>query len=329
MKEVLSAGLVAFLHAVSIFAQQGGTSLRLVATIPLPNVEGRIDHFGVDLQGRRLFMSALGNNTVEVFDLKTNQRLRTIPGLHEPQGVLFDRASKKIFVANGDDGTSVVFDGASYEPLHTIHFSSDADNVRLDAAAGTIYVGYGEGALGMIEASSGKQVGEIPLPAHPESFQLEKSGPRIFVNVPNASQLIVLDRAKRSEVVRWRLGEYAANFPMALDEARHRLFVVTRRPAELLVFDTESGKLVAHLAAVGDSRRSNEFTLREEKALSAPSNKRTPTITGRSPKSPLRRAPARRSSRRNWVGSISPCRTAARSNASSGFMKSRSEKPRY
>ncbi len=253
MKEVLSAGLVAFLHAVSIFAQQGGTSLRLVATIPLPNVEGRIDHFGVDLQGRRLFMSALGNNTVEVFDLKTNQRLRTIPGLHEPQGVLFDRASKKIFVANGDDGTCMVFDGATYQALDTVHFSSDADNVRLDAAAGTIYVGYGEGALGMIEASSGKQVGEIPLPAHPESFQLEKSGPRIFVNVPNASQLIVLDRAKRSEVVRWRLGEYAANFPMALDEARHRLFVVTRRPAELLVFDTGSGKLVAHLAAVGDS----------------------------------------------------------------------------
>ena len=253
MKEVLSAGLVAFLHAVSIFAQQGGTPLRLVATIPLPNVEGRIDHFGVDLQGRRLFMSALGNNTVEVFDLKTNQRLHTIPGLHEPQGVLYDPASKKIFVANGDDGTSVVFDGATYQVLDTVHFSSDADNVRLDAAAGTIYVGYGEGALGIIEASSGKPLGEIPLPAHPESFQLEKSGLRIFVNVPNASQIIVLDRAKRSVVARWRLGEYAANFPIALDEAHHRLFVVTRRPAQLLVFDTGSGKLVAHLAAVGDS----------------------------------------------------------------------------
>src|SRR6266516_1771886 len=130
MKEVLSAGLVAFLHAVSIFAQQGGTPLRLVATIPLPNVEGRIDHFGVDLPGRRLFMSALGNNTVEVFDLKSNQRLHTIPGLHEPQGVLYNPRSKRIFVANGDDGTCEVFDGTSYKMLDTIHLSSDADNVR-------------------------------------------------------------------------------------------------------------------------------------------------------------------------------------------------------
>ncbi len=253
MKKVLVATFVALLHAVSMSAQQAGNPLRLVATIPLPNVEGRIDHFGVDLQGRRLFMSALGNNTVEVFDLTTNQRLRTIAGLHEPQGVLYDPASKKIFVANGDDGTCMVFDGATYQALDIVHFSSDADNVRLDAAAGTVYVGYGEGGLGMLEASSAKQRGEIPLPAHPESFQLEKSGPRIFVNVPNAGQIVVLDREKRSVVARWRLEGYRANFPMALNEVEHRLFVVARRPAELLVFETGSGKLVAHLGAVGDS----------------------------------------------------------------------------
>ena len=253
MRKILMGRFVALLFVAPVFAQQGGTSLRLVAAIPLPNVDGRIDHFAVDLQGRRLFMSALGNNTVEVFDLKTHQRLHTISGLHEPQGVLYDPASKRIFVANGDDGTTVVFDGATFQALDTVHLSSDADNVRLDAAAGTVYVGYGEGGLGMIEASSGKQVGEIPLPAHPESFQLEKSGPRIFVNVPNASQIVVLDRAKRSVVARWRLGEYAANFPMALDDAHQRLFVVARRPAELLIFDTGSGKLVGHLAAVGDS----------------------------------------------------------------------------
>src|SRR5437867_8954125 len=168
MRKILMGRFVALLFVAPVFAQQGGTSLRLVSAIPLPNVDGRIDHFAVDLQGRRLFMSALGNNTVEVFDLKTHQRLHTISGLHEPQGVLYDPASKRIFVANGDDGTTVVFDGATFQALDTVHLSSDADNVRLDAAAGTVYVGYGEGGLGMIEASSGKQVGEIPLPAHPD-----------------------------------------------------------------------------------------------------------------------------------------------------------------
>jgi DNA-binding beta-propeller fold protein YncE len=253
LQALVMPSLLALLSVAPVFAQESSNPLRLVATIPLLNVEGRIDHFGVDIPGRRLFMSALGNNTVEVFDLKTNQRLQTISGLHEPQGVLYDSASKKIFVANGDSGTCMVFDGASYKLLDTIHFSSDADNVRPDPAGGTVYVGYGEGGLGMLDASSAKQVGKIPLPAHPESFQLEKLGSRIFVNVPNAGQIIVLDRAKRSVVASWRLEGYRANFPMALDEADHRLFVVARRPAELLVFDTASGKLVAHLAAVGDS----------------------------------------------------------------------------
>jgi DNA-binding beta-propeller fold protein YncE len=247
-----AATLIVFLSALAV-GQEHGSSLRQVGSIPLPNVEGRIDHFGIDLTGHRLFMSALGNDTVEVFDLKTNQRLHTITGLHEPQGVIYDPASNRIFVANGDDGTCQVSDGTSYKLLDTIHLGSDADNVRLDAVSGTIYVGHGEGAIGALNASSGKELGSIPLSAHPESFQLEKSGSRIFVNVPNAGEIAVLDRVKRSVEAHWHLRGYSANFPMALDEADHRLFVVARRPAELLVLDTESGRIVAHLAAVGDS----------------------------------------------------------------------------
>jgi hypothetical protein len=55
--------------------------LRLIQTIPLPDVHGRIDHFDVDLKGQRLFMSALGNNTLEVFDLRSNKVIQTIDGL--------------------------------------------------------------------------------------------------------------------------------------------------------------------------------------------------------------------------------------------------------
>lgn len=253
MRKILRASvLMLFLLALAT-AQNRPIPLRQVTSIPLPNVEGRIDHFGMDLAGHRLFMSALGNDTVEVFDLNTNQRLHTITGLHEPQGVLYDPASNRIFVANGDDGTCQVFDGTSYKLLNTIHFASDADNVRLDAAGGTVYVGFGEGGIGALDGSGTKELGNISLAAHPESFQLEKSGPRIFVNVPNAGEIAVLDREKRSLLAQWRLKAYSANFPMALDEANHRLFVVARRPAELLVFDTESGRMVAHFAAVGDS----------------------------------------------------------------------------
>src|SRR5215470_13704686 len=141
------------------------TALRQVQTTPLPDVEGRIDHMGVDVQTQRLFVAALGNNTVEVLDLRAGKRLTSITGLREPQGVFFVTKGNKLFVANGDDGTCRVFDGSSYKLLQTVHFASDADNVRYEAAQNQIYVGYGEGALGVLDAASGKKVAETALPA--------------------------------------------------------------------------------------------------------------------------------------------------------------------
>jgi DNA-binding beta-propeller fold protein YncE len=228
-------------------------ALRHVQTIALPGVEGRIDHLSVDVDGRRLFVSALGNNTLEVIDLGEGKRLTGITGLREPQGVFFVPKENKLFVANGDDGTCRIFDGSSYKLIATFHFPSDADNVRYDAAENQIYVGYSEGALGVLDAASGRKIADIALAAHPESFRLEEPGSRIFVNLPNANHTIaVVDRAKRSVIATWRL-EAAANFPMTLDQAGHRVLVVTRKPARLVVLDSESGKQVASYPCVGDA----------------------------------------------------------------------------
>jgi DNA-binding beta-propeller fold protein YncE len=246
----LLAAVLAF--GVALRAAESN-ALRQVQTIPLPNVEGRIDHMGVDVQTQRLFVAALGNNTLEVLDLRAGKRLTSITGLREPQGVFFVPRENKLYVANGDDGTCRIFDVSSYKLLQTAHFQSDADNVRYDVAPNQIYVGYGEGALGVLDAASGKKLADIMLSAHPESFRLEESGPRIFVNLPSANHVIaVVDRAKRSVIATWQL-EAQANFPMALDEADHRLLVVTRRPPRLVVLNTESGKSVASYPTVGDA----------------------------------------------------------------------------
>ncbi len=234
-------------------AIQAAEPLRFIQKIHLPSVEGRIDHMSVDVQGQRLFVSALGNNTLEVLDLKAGQRLARLTGLREPQGVFFVPKDNKIFVANGDDGTCKVFDGSSYKLLATVNFSSDADNIRYDPSQRQIYVGYGEGALGILDVTTGQKVRDIPLLAHPESFQLERSGSRIFVNLPDANHtVVVVDRSKGSVIATWGLAEQA-NFPMALDELNRRLFIVTRRPARLVVLDTDSGKPVADYPVVGDA----------------------------------------------------------------------------
>jgi WD40 repeat protein len=181
----LLLALFVAVFAGALPAQQAPPS-RLVAVIPLPNVQGRIDHFAIDPKAQRLFMSALGNNTVEVFNLRTNKRFHTITGLHEPQGVTYAPNSNKIFVANGEDGKVRVFDGTNYKLVSTLDFGSDADDTRYDAETRRVYVGFGDGGIGVLDSMTGKLLGEIKVPAHPEAFEVEKGGGRIYINIPEA-----------------------------------------------------------------------------------------------------------------------------------------------
>ncbi|MGE5127301.1 MAG: YncE family protein, partial [Betaproteobacteria bacterium] len=249
-------GLLAVPLALAGAVVQAGSSaeppLRLERKVELPEVRGRIDHLAVDVRGQRLFVAALGNDTVEVIDLAAGRRAHTIRGLAEPQGVLFEPGENRLFVANGRDGSVRIFDASSFAPTGRLRCGDDADNLRLDAARRQIWVGYGRGALAAIDAS-GRRLGEVVLPVHPESFQLERDGPRIFVNLPDAGQVAVVDREKRAQVASWGTGEASANYPMALDEPHRRLFVVCRTPARLLVLDTGSGRQVAALPTVGDA----------------------------------------------------------------------------
>jgi DNA-binding beta-propeller fold protein YncE len=221
-------------------------------SIPLQGVGGRIDHFGVDVTNQRLFIAALGNDTVEAIDLKANKRLKSLAGFGEPQGVLGLPQFNRVYVANGSADRVDVLDASSLERVKSLAGLSDADNVRYDAEAKQVYVGYGRGALKILDAATGEAIGDIPLPGHPESFQLERKGSRIFVNVPNSKQIAVVDRVKRSVVASWDV-PVSANFPMALDESNRRLFVGARYPATLLVYDIDNGNIVAQLKIGGDT----------------------------------------------------------------------------
>jgi len=156
-------------------------------------------------------------------------------------------------VANGGDGSVKVYESDNYKLVKNITGLDDADNVRYDAKANLLYVGYGDGALGVIDPNKLQTLASIKLKAHPESFQLEQNGPRIFVNVPEAKQIAVVDREKRAVVATWPLGNFQANFPMALNEANHRLFIGCRNPARLAIVDTATGKLIANFAVSGDT----------------------------------------------------------------------------
>jgi len=231
---------------------QESSALPLKMRIDLPNVNGRIDHLSADLKGHRIFLSALGNGTVEVLDVQSGKHLRTITDLAEPQGVYYDAPANRLFVACAKDGAVKVFDGSGYQLLNTIKFSADADNVRFDGRGLRVVVGYGDGALAFLD-SNGKKTGEISLDGHPESFQLEKAGTRVFVNVPDKKEIEVADSAKNTVLAKWPVTSALKNFPMALDEAHHRLLIGCRAPARMLEIDTETGKQTASVEIVGDT----------------------------------------------------------------------------
>lgn len=252
MKNFVRIALICGLTLVPKLSAQG-RPLKLAGTIPMPGVRGRIDHLSIDVKGHRLFVSALGNDTVEVLDLTSGKVIHSIAGMHEPQGVFYVPASNRIFVANGDDGVVRVLDGSSYKQLSTVQLSSDADDIRYDAAKKLIFVGYGSGGIAALDAVTGRELGTIKLRGHAEAFEVENGGSRIYVNVPTAGEIAVADWNRRTIIERWPMEKYRDNFPMALDRARHRLFVVCRTPADLLVLDSRSGKLVAHLPVAGDA----------------------------------------------------------------------------
>jgi DNA-binding beta-propeller fold protein YncE len=237
---------------LSLYAEDA-PALKLLKTIPLPGVKGRFDHFAVDAKGKRLFVAALGNNTLEVLDIVAGKSLKSIPGLRKPTGVVYLPEANQIGVANGDDGTFKLFDGASYELVNNLGGLDDADNVRRDAKTKLICVGYANGLLAILDSAGQKKIGDVKLAAHPESFQLEADSPRIFVNVPDAKQIAAVDREKKSVAATWPMEKFQANFPMALDETGHRLFVGCRKPARLVVFDTETGKPVSDLEVSADT----------------------------------------------------------------------------
>jgi DNA-binding beta-propeller fold protein YncE len=241
-----------FCALATTMAAAAQPALELVDTIAMPGVKGRIDHLAADTAGHRVFVAALGNDTVEVVDTEDHGR-RTITGLGEPQGVLYVPVEDRLVIADGGAGRVDFIEGTSLRTVEQIGPLDDADNVRWLAAKHAVLVGYGKGALRLLDVTTGKSAGDIPLPGHPESFQVDTARNRVYVNVPSAHAVVVADLETRRVVARWPTPQVSANFPMALDLEHRRLFVGARSRAILLVYDTDGGKVVARVPIGGDT----------------------------------------------------------------------------
>jgi DNA-binding beta-propeller fold protein YncE len=249
---VLAVFLAIFVAKAFAGEKTDSPALQLEANIPLGDIRGRIDHMAVDLKRGRLFVAALGNGSLADVDLQTQRLERRIDGLPEPQGVGYDPVTDILYVANAGDGSVRLFTGTDLSPAGRIELGSDADNIRVDSNAGRVFVGHGDGALAAIDAATHEKIASAPLKAHPESFQLDKDTDRVFINVPNAGLIDVVDRTSGKEITSWSTEGRGANFAMALDHVRKNILVAFRRPAEVGVFSSTEGKLLTSIPTCGD-----------------------------------------------------------------------------
>jgi len=220
--------------------------------INLGEVHGRIDHLGVDLKRQRLYVAELGNDSVGVVDLKAGRVTRTLRDLKEPQGIGYESLSDTLYVANARGGSVRIFQGEDLAPLGSVDLGEDADNVRIDESTHRVWIGYGSGALAVIDPNSRRKVADIPLKAHPESFRLESAGPEIYVNVPDAGEIAVVDRNAGKQVATWQTKDLRSNYPLALDESG-QVLAVFRHPSTLTVFRARDGQRIQALETCGDS----------------------------------------------------------------------------
>jgi hypothetical protein len=254
MFSVLSLTVLASL-STQTYAQDH-VPLRLIQTIPMPNVRGRIDHMDVDVKGKRLFVAGLENGSVEVVDLQAGKWLKSIPGFKKTQGIAYVPSLNKLFVASGDDGMLRVFRGDTLELLEAVKLDLGPNRVAYDPHTQLLYVGYGGkdagkdyGEIGIIDAKSDKHLGDVKVEAHPSELLLDESGKTLFVFVSVASVVQVVDTKKREVVSTWPTSS-KRNGDGALDEKNHRLLIGTRTPPQMIAMDSQTGKEVTNLPTV-------------------------------------------------------------------------------
>lgn len=257
MKKIIMLGVAAFALSLPLFAQSGSAPLQLVQTIPL-TVEGRLDHLTADVKGMRLFVAALGNNTVEVIDLRAGKRVSSLTALQKPQGVWYVAELRKLFVASGNDGMCRVYNGKTLELIESIKLDLGADLVGYNPRSKLFYAGYGGedakkdyGNVAIINARTNKHIGDIRTKVHPGGILVDDSGRRIYVTLPATSEVAVID-AKSHEITKsWEAVQAKRTVALSLDSANSRLFVGARTPGHIIVYDIVSLDKVADFPTVG------------------------------------------------------------------------------
>ncbi|NDQ56012.1 MAG: YncE family protein [Acidipila sp.] len=249
--------MILLLPALTANARQK-LPLKLLITTPLPGFTGDLDHFGLDLNGNRLFLAAEEQKTVEVFNLQTGERIHSIEGFGHPLVMAYLPESNRLIVTDGGENAVQLVDCKDYKIIGTIKLGPGVDHAALNPVNKYYYVesGGSSGApthvLSIIDTQSFKHVGDVAgLPGSGnEGMIVDRAGKKLYVNLTGSDEVGVIDLTTNRLVARWPLPQAHQAHAIALDEPHHRLFTATRQPARFIVFNIDSGSVVASLPSV-------------------------------------------------------------------------------
>ena len=256
---------------------QTNPPMKLIQTIPLPNVEGYFDHMAVDLKGQRLFLPGEHQRTIEVIDLRKDIVIHTITGFGgDPRKTIYLPETNQIWVDDGDS-TVKAFSGDTYELLKTVPLSGHEldkdsrkvpDNGVYDPTTHLFYLGDRsdstpnagpKGSIEIVDVSNGSLVGSIDVQGkNPAGLALDPSSRKLYVVMGDTSQVIVIDLEKRAVIASWPITGGPEPHAVALDAPNRRLFIGSRvkrshvyKPGKLVIMDADNGKVIDALDTEG------------------------------------------------------------------------------
>ena len=236
--------------------------VKLARSVDLPGYQGDFDHFAADRKTDRLFLAAEDHGTLEVFNLKDGSHERTVNGFGTPHSIAVLPDGKRLLVADGGEKVpSEVLNLSTLNKIGTLKLIPGADSIYHDPDAPVLYMVSGGkdvhlpySILYAIDANTLQVKNQLRIPStHVEAMAMESGTNRLFINLTDKAEVAVIDRKAMKEMKRWKVAPAAENSPMAFDQQAHRLFVVCRKPASLLVLDSDSGQVLETLPAPGHS----------------------------------------------------------------------------
>lgn len=247
----IAAALFAAAVASTTAISQGQT-VKLVKELPLPGYTGDFDHIAVDRDRGRVLVAAEDHATVEVYDLKTLNHLKTISGFGAPHAFLVRPGAKTVIITDSGKQMSTIRNADTLAPEKKIVLTEGADSAKYDKANNVFYVVTGGKDVDMktanldaINPDTGAKIGEITFPDnHVEAFDIDPTSNKLYINLTQTNKLAVVDRKAMKVLATWPVPQAKQNAMVALDPQQHRLYVVCRDPGKVVVLDSNDGHLI-------------------------------------------------------------------------------------